>query len=56
LLLLDGTTLVEFNGIYVVEVFAAGIEDELLLDPLVYKEPWLFAPPYVPFIGLIVFK
>ena len=34
LLLLDGTTLVEFSGIYVDDVFAPGIEDELLFDPL----------------------
>jgi len=57
LLLLDGTTLVEFNGIpgYVAEVFAAGIDDELLLVPLVYNDPAL-ALPCVPLIGLIVFK
>lgn len=43
LLLLDGTTLVEFNGIYVVEFFAAGIEDELF-EPPWYNEPGAFGP------------
>ena len=42
LLLLDGTTLVEFNGIYVFDVFEAGIDEELFAEPLAYKDPCPF--------------
>ena len=46
LLLFDGTTLVELRGIPpgYPDVFAAGIDDELLFELFAYNEPGAFGP------------